>query len=594
MKPGVESTLPLVSVFPAPVLRWMLVPPPDPVVVDGLARSLGIPAALAALLVQRGQATEADARTFLRPAVTGLSDPGAIAGMSRGRRGHRRGRAGRRHHPGPRRLRRRRPVRHRAPHPRAPGGRRGRRGFRAAPAARRVRLRARRPRRGAARWRLARGHLRLRHHGGGDGARGAGSRHRRRRHRPPPARAPSCRRRSPSSIRSARTTRRARGGLCGTGIAFKLVQALVPALGLPANLPYHLLDLVALATVADVVPLVGENRILVRHGLKLLADSRWPGLRALVAASGLAGRRSSAPATWASSWARGSTRPAGSATRPTGSGSCSPTIRRSRRAGAAAGGAQRRAPVARPADSRGGPRAGGAGGRSRARRQLRARRRRLAPGRGRHRGVARGRAVRAADVSDRLRRRHRQGLGAEHLAVRPARGAARLRRPARALRRPPDGRRAHHPARPAGRVPRALRRGSPGSCSAPEDLGPEQRVDLELALREATRRARAAVPPPRAVRVGEREPGVRRARCPARPAARGSAAATSRARWTTAPRGSRRSASNGPTGCRGWARAWWTRRSGSSRTSGTGTRRCRRGCARSRRTGDRDLPPESP
>src|SRR5436305_15264896 len=70
--------------------------------------------------------------------------------------------------------------------------------------------------------------------------------------------------------------------LCGTGIAFKLVQALVPALGLPANLPFHLLDLVALATVADVVPLQGENRILVKHGLKLLHQSPWPRLRALL------------------------------------------------------------------------------------------------------------------------------------------------------------------------------------------------------------------------------------------------------------------------------------------------------------------------
>jgi single-stranded-DNA-specific exonuclease len=78
--------------------------------------------------------------------------------------------------------------------------------------------------------------------------------------------------------------------LCGTGVAFKLVQALVPALGLSPNLPLHLLDLVALATVADVVPLVGENRSLVKHGLKLLADSRWPGLRALVETAGLAGR----------------------------------------------------------------------------------------------------------------------------------------------------------------------------------------------------------------------------------------------------------------------------------------------------------------
>lgn len=77
------------------------------------------------------------------------------------------------------------------------------------------------------------------------------------------------------------------GMLCGTGIAFKLVQALVPALGLPSALPMHLLDYVALATVADVVPLTGENRILVRHGLRLLSQSRWPGLRALIETSGL-------------------------------------------------------------------------------------------------------------------------------------------------------------------------------------------------------------------------------------------------------------------------------------------------------------------
>lgn len=78
--------------------------------------------------------------------------------------------------------------------------------------------------------------------------------------------------------------------LCGTGVAFKLVQALVPALGLSTNLPYHFLDYVALATVADVVPLTGENRILVRHGLKILSESRWTGLRALVDAAGLAGK----------------------------------------------------------------------------------------------------------------------------------------------------------------------------------------------------------------------------------------------------------------------------------------------------------------
>src|SRR3989475_5586856 len=78
--------------------------------------------------------------------------------------------------------------------------------------------------------------------------------------------------------------------LCGTGVAFKLAQALVPALGISANLPFHFLDFVALATVADVVPLTGENRILVRHGLKLLADSHWTGVRALLDAAGLAGK----------------------------------------------------------------------------------------------------------------------------------------------------------------------------------------------------------------------------------------------------------------------------------------------------------------
>lgn len=78
--------------------------------------------------------------------------------------------------------------------------------------------------------------------------------------------------------------------LCGTGVAFKLTQALVPELGLPEALPWHFMDLVALATVADVVPLVGENRTLVRFGLRTLAASRWPGVRALVEVTGLKGK----------------------------------------------------------------------------------------------------------------------------------------------------------------------------------------------------------------------------------------------------------------------------------------------------------------
>ena len=75
--------------------------------------------------------------------------------------------------------------------------------------------------------------------------------------------------------------------LSATGLAFKLALALAPALGKPAGAPWHFLDLVALATVADLVPLVGENRILVRLGLKLIGASRSAGLAALVTTAGL-------------------------------------------------------------------------------------------------------------------------------------------------------------------------------------------------------------------------------------------------------------------------------------------------------------------
>jgi single-stranded-DNA-specific exonuclease len=75
--------------------------------------------------------------------------------------------------------------------------------------------------------------------------------------------------------------------LCAAGLTFKLMQALAPAVGLPEGTVWHLLDLVALATVADLVPLGGENRVLVRLGLKLIGASRWPGLAALVTTAGL-------------------------------------------------------------------------------------------------------------------------------------------------------------------------------------------------------------------------------------------------------------------------------------------------------------------
>ena len=72
--------------------------------------------------------------------------------------------------------------------------------------------------------------------------------------------------------------------LAGVGVAFKLVQALQTRLdGLPAGSEKWLLDLVALGTVCDVVTLVDENRTNVLYGLKVLAKTRRPGLRALMA-----------------------------------------------------------------------------------------------------------------------------------------------------------------------------------------------------------------------------------------------------------------------------------------------------------------------
>ena len=76
-------------------------------------------------------------------------------------------------------------------------------------------------------------------------------------------------------------------GLCGTGVVFKLLQALVgdePA-------PSEWWQLAAVATVADVVPLQDENRTLVQRGLEELAASPLPGLAALAEAAGLSDTR---------------------------------------------------------------------------------------------------------------------------------------------------------------------------------------------------------------------------------------------------------------------------------------------------------------
>jgi single-stranded-DNA-specific exonuclease len=70
--------------------------------------------------------------------------------------------------------------------------------------------------------------------------------------------------------------------LCATAVAHKLAQALLEASGEDPRVADEDLDLVALATVADVVPLHGENRRLVREGLRAIAGTRKPGLRALM------------------------------------------------------------------------------------------------------------------------------------------------------------------------------------------------------------------------------------------------------------------------------------------------------------------------
>ena len=66
----------------------------------------------------------------------------------------------------------------------------------------------------------------------------------------------------------------------GAGVAFKLAQALSDAAGY--GIPTELLPLAALGTIADIVPLVSENRTLVREGLRLLGQTELPGLRALL------------------------------------------------------------------------------------------------------------------------------------------------------------------------------------------------------------------------------------------------------------------------------------------------------------------------
>lgn len=69
-------------------------------------------------------------------------------------------------------------------------------------------------------------------------------------------------------------------GLCGVGVAYKLAQAL-----LGTDVPEEWTEIVAIGTIADLMPLLGENRALVRRGLASMRRTRYPGIRALLEVS---------------------------------------------------------------------------------------------------------------------------------------------------------------------------------------------------------------------------------------------------------------------------------------------------------------------
>jgi len=75
--------------------------------------------------------------------------------------------------------------------------------------------------------------------------------------------------------------------LAGVGVAFKLVSAIARRRNIPPDRELNFLDLVCLGTVADVVPLIGENRLFVQHGLPRLAASKKTGILALMEVAGV-------------------------------------------------------------------------------------------------------------------------------------------------------------------------------------------------------------------------------------------------------------------------------------------------------------------
>ena len=79
--------------------------------------------------------------------------------------------------------------------------------------------------------------------------------------------------------------------LCAAGVAYKLAMAVTTAMGENPNPVFNMIDLVGLATIADVAPLRGENRILAWCGLRVFNETKNAGLTALRRASGLEKKR---------------------------------------------------------------------------------------------------------------------------------------------------------------------------------------------------------------------------------------------------------------------------------------------------------------
>lgn len=79
--------------------------------------------------------------------------------------------------------------------------------------------------------------------------------------------------------------------LCGAAVAWRLVEVLYQEAGVPREEFLDLAQFAAVATIGDIMDLTGENRILVKYGLKQLSDTTNPGYRALLAVNGLEGKK---------------------------------------------------------------------------------------------------------------------------------------------------------------------------------------------------------------------------------------------------------------------------------------------------------------